>query len=187
MPDFETKVQSCITAFSSKILLISPIIDHMPPDVQRYDEPLLPFAKFVIQNTRDLVAGYMFDLPRYMALGAVGMIALERSIDYVGDAHITILDGRFAHPDFAIVMDENAFGVDAVTLAAGTDIKPFLKRADRGAFAIVDAVSADDLHSFDGLTFRLHSQARLTLAGTDVLYAGRGGNFVADLRAALAT
>ena len=63
--------------------------------MQRYDEPFLPFGKALIDTTKDLVAGYVFDLEAYLVPGAAGMIALERTIGYVPSDLVTILHGGF--------------------------------------------------------------------------------------------
>lgn len=143
MTSFYDKLRAaCLERESRVALLIVPRIDKLPPHIARYDEPFLPFGKEIIRATRDLVAAYVFDLPSYMALGAVGMVALERTIDYATDSAVTILHGAFALDSFAIVSDENAFGVDAVTLAPGMARDPFVRRADRGAF-VIDAWAGD--------------------------------------------
>jgi hypothetical protein len=143
MISFYDKLRAvCMERDSRVALLIVPRIDKLPPHIARYDEPFLPFGKEIVRATRDLVAAYVFDLPSYMALGAVGMVALERTIDYATDSAVTILHGAFALDAFTIVSDENAFGVDAVTLAPGMAWEPFVTRADRGAF-VIDAWAGD--------------------------------------------
>jgi hypothetical protein len=128
--------------------LIAPRIEKMPYGIMRYDEPFLPFGKAIIDASKALVSAYVFDLAAYMALGAVGMVALERTIDYAGQDVITILHGAFGSPDFALVSDENAYGMDAVTIVQGVMPTRFMERQDRMAF-ILDSGTPTD--STDGV------------------------------------
>jgi hypothetical protein len=117
MPEFVSKVQSIVESRTSKIvLLLSPVIEQMPLPIQRYDEPLLPFGKAMIDATRDVVCGYAFDLEAYLVPGAAGIIALERTINYVPDHVITILHGTFFTPSATSIMSKTGLNVDAVTV-----------------------------------------------------------------------
>lgn len=117
-------------------LWLAPRIDQLPLAIQRFDEPLLPYGKAIINATRDLVCAYIFDLAAYLRLGAAGAIALERTIDYAGGEQITILHGGFALADLAILSDENAFGVDALTVTTSEAVEACLTRLDRGVFRL---------------------------------------------------
>jgi hypothetical protein len=121
MPDlqdaFVPKLQQVIESRQSKIiLLLSPVLEQMPLPVQRYDEPLLPFGKAIIDATRDVICGYAFDMEAYLVPGAAGMIALERTINYVPDEMITILHGTFFTSSALSIMSTTGFNVDAVTI-----------------------------------------------------------------------
>jgi hypothetical protein len=100
---------------STLALQIAPRLSRLPLPIQRYDDPFLPFGKSVIQATRDLVCAYVFDFPAYLAIGAAGAIALERTIAYAGRDVITILDGAFGSAEYLTLMDETAFNADAIT------------------------------------------------------------------------
>lgn len=170
-------------------LLIVPRIEKMPYGIMRYDEPFLPFGKAIIDATEGLVCAMVFDLASYMALGAVGMVALERTIDYVPHDIVTILHGAFGSADFAVVMDENAYGVDAVTITPQIPVTRFVERSDRMAFVIdrgQPTPEGDGVGRFwinhDLMT--LGSQ-RLNVTNESFLYKHRGENFKAELRAEL--
>ncbi|MBC8171327.1 MAG: hypothetical protein H7X77_06630 [Anaerolineae bacterium] len=117
-------------------LWLAPRLEQLPLSIQRFDEPLLPYGKAVINASRDRVCAYIFDLASYLRLGAAGAIALERTIDFAGGDHITILHGGFALPDLAVVSDENAFGVDALTVVNEECVDACLMRLDRGVFRL---------------------------------------------------
>jgi hypothetical protein len=181
MPDFYEKLRAASLRNRSNLALsIVPRIDKLPPHIARYDEPFLPFGKTIISATRDFVAAYFFDLPAYMALGAVGMVALERTIDYAAGSAITVLHGAFALNDFVVVMDENAFGVDAVTLSHGAHRDVFTERPEFGAF-VIDAWAGDRFETQTGrlvcgdLTLQVTSEA--------FLYQHRQEDFAAVLAA----
>src|SRR4051812_25649910 len=96
---------------------MSPRLTKMPLPMQRYDDPFLPFGKAIIAATQDLVCAYVFDLAAYLAIGAAGAVALERTIAFVGENNLTVLHAWFA--DSGYISAAEAFGVDAVTLADG--------------------------------------------------------------------
>ncbi len=152
--------------------MLSPQLAQMPLPMQRYDDPLLPFSKAIMNATRDLVCAYVFDFAAYLALGAAGAIALERSIAYAGtdDATVTILDAPFvgsAYVDAAV-----AFGMDAVTLVSETDAEAYR------------AAGIEPLIVSDGLEEAL-GRAGMRLVGREALHAGRGDDFAEQVRAAV--
>ncbi len=105
--------------------------------MQRFDEPFLPFGKAVIATTADLVCAYVFHLASYLALGAAGAVALERTIAYVPSGVIKILHGPSATADYVLAITETAFDVHAVTLVSTVEsatIAAYVQRADQGVF-----------------------------------------------------
>lgn len=99
-----------------RLLWVNPKFATLPVSIQRYDEPLYPYSKALVQATHDLVCGYIFDLAHFLAFGAAGAVALERSMRYVEKSHVVILHGYFAHADYAHLIDAVAFGGDAMTV-----------------------------------------------------------------------
>lgn len=87
--------------------------------VTRWDDPVLPFNKRIIDATADLVCAYKPNLGFYLQWGASGVIALERTIAYIPADIPIILDakiGDIGHTQAAWgrgLFDE--WGVDAVT------------------------------------------------------------------------
>jgi orotidine-5'-phosphate decarboxylase len=88
--------------------------------VARWDEPVLPFNKAIIEATADLVCAYKPNLGFYLQWGAAGVIALERTIAYIPRHIPVILDcktGDIGHTQAA--WGRGAFeqwAVDAVTV-----------------------------------------------------------------------
>lgn len=102
---------------------LDPQPDKLPLEaVWKWDEPLLPFNKAIIDATADLVCAYKPNMGFYMQWGAAGIIALERTIAYIPKHIPVILDCKIGD----IGHTQSAWGaglfdhwqVDAVTVSA---------------------------------------------------------------------
>lgn len=99
---------------------LDPMPGRMPLPALRWDEPVLPFNKAIIDATQDLVCAYKPNLGFYLQWGAAGVIALERTIAYIPNDIPIILDcktGDIGSTQAAWgvgLFDE--WGVDAVTV-----------------------------------------------------------------------
>jgi hypothetical protein len=125
------KHDSCTLAIG-----LAPSLKNLPYSIQSYDDPFLPLGKAIIDATHELVCAYVFDLAAYLALGAAGAVALERTIAYVPGRIVKILHGPFATGDYAQAAFEEAFNVDAVTLIPTLDralIAAYLEQSHHGA------------------------------------------------------
>ncbi len=119
------------------------VISNGPAPMHLHDEPMLPFARAIIEATQDLVCAYKPNLGFFLAEGAAGIVALERIVRSI-PAHIPIiLDGKFG--DIGNTAEAYArgafeqFNADAVTLApymGGDSVKPFLKYPGKAAFVL---------------------------------------------------
>jgi len=181
---------------SDLALFIRPRLSDMPLPMKRLDDPFLPFAREIIEATRDLVVAYMFDLSAYLALGAAGAIALERTVNYAASDSILILHGPFSGAHYASITDEQAFPCDAVTLSDSQHIDAYLKRRDRSAFVLnnrsVQHLDAPDNGGYLWVetaalsTIGLQGEViTLRLFGDDVVYAGSGDDYLVRAREAL--
>jgi len=177
-------------------LILAPRIERLPLPIQTYDDPFLPFGKAIINATRDLVTAYLFDLAAYLALGAAGAIALERTINYAGGDAITVLHGAFASSAYARINDEGGFNADAVTLIDNQHVEVFLSRPDRGVFIIrtgepkmMDAPARMGIYWQEmgllTISDRVGEAINLRILGDSVLYAGVGDDFAEQTRAAV--
>ena len=61
------------------------VVADNPLPMLTEDEPMLPFARAIIEATQDLVCAYTVDLAYFFAEGAAGMVALERIVRAVPD------------------------------------------------------------------------------------------------------
>jgi orotidine-5'-phosphate decarboxylase len=187
---FSAKLAAIQAQNQSEIgLVIAPQLERLPLPIQRYDDPFFPFGKAIIGATHDLVCAYIFDLAAYLALGAAGAIALERTIDYAGSEIITILHGAFALPAFAQLSDENSFGVDALTINDKRYIETFTARPDRGVFILSTCKTApnnkrdrEGIYWLEDNLLTIGCEEERILQIRTVVYAGQGDDFTQVLR-----
>src|SRR5258708_24811605 len=130
---------------STLAVALAPVINRLPYEIQRYDDPFLPFGKAVIDATADLACAYVFRLGAYLALGGAGAVALERTIAYVPAGAIKILHGPFANADYVNAAFEDGFGADAVTLvmAISSTTVLYLQAEGHGVFVAEHDKAAD--------------------------------------------
>lgn len=183
---------------TSRALLLRPRVAQLPLPIQKYDDPFLPFGKAIISATQAHVCAYVFDVAAYLALGAAGAVALERTIAYARADHdtLTVLHGPFATPDYAEAAGQGGFGVDAVTVTGDELLEPYT-RSDLGAFTMRTGQSPviiplpGDAGVFwpDADLFTMLSPSdhhlQMRLAGERILYAGRGDDYADRVRLAL--
>jgi orotidine-5'-phosphate decarboxylase len=125
---------------------LDPQPDKLPLEaVARWDEPVLPFNKAIIEATADLVCAYKPNLGFYLQWGAAGITALERTIAYIPSHIPVILDcktGDIGHTQAA--WGRGAFeqwGVDAVTVnpfVGAEAVLPMIgERPDKAVYILV--------------------------------------------------
>ncbi len=103
-------------------LWVKPELIKMPLPIQRFDDPFLPFGRAIFQATQDLISVYILDLASYFALGAPGIIALERTIAMIAVSESAVLlHGPFWGTDFLPALSDHALNVDAATLVRSED------------------------------------------------------------------
>lgn len=166
-------------------LYIEPHLATIPPEIARYDDPFLPYMRAIFAATHDLVCAYVFSFPAYLALGAAGAIALERSIALAVATHITIIDGQFASEAYVSVWDDGAFAADAMTFAPG-NVTTGIARSDRQAFVVSDHESGGARYEPSRRTFMLPN-AEIALLPADTLFRARSLDFEQALRRVVAS
>ena len=181
---------------SDLALLIRPRLNSMPLPLKRHDDPFLPFAKEIISATQSMVVAFVLDLSAFLALGAAGAIALERTVNFAASDNVLILHGPFSSAHFAGITDEQAFPCDAVTLSDSQHIDSYLQRSDRSAFVInnrsVQHLDAPDNGGYLWVEAAALSTIGLTgevitlrLFGDDVVYASSGEDYINRARETL--
>lgn len=121
------------------LIVLSPQPFSIPIRIQHYDDPVFPFGKQIIDATKDLVCGYIFDFCSYLGWGACGIIALERTLAYAMNDSFNIIHGSFANPRYLVMLDDGVFGADGITVS-----RLFIEKLD-GELPIEYRVFAVDL------------------------------------------
>jgi len=186
-PVFVQKLQdSQVKSQSDIALFLNPQLVKMPLPMKLHDDPFFPFGRAIINATQKRVCAYVFDLASYLRLGAAGAIALERTIGYVSSDVVTILHGQFAGDGYVEIVEEDAFNVDAVTIADAADIDTYTYREDRAAFVVRKDSYSDEIASKfpcfwmddDLLTIPASQNIiRMRLVGENVLYTSHGEDY----------
>jgi orotidine-5'-phosphate decarboxylase len=150
-------------------------VANTPLPLQYNDEPMLPFARAIIEATQDLVCAYKPNLGFYLAEGAAGMVALERIVRAIPPDIPIILDAKFGDiGNTAKAYARGAFEqfhADAVTLSPymGSDsVKPFLADKDRAVF-VTARTSNPNAGEFQGLKV-IHESSPMATNVAHTLY-----------------
>ncbi|MBK9122687.1 MAG: hypothetical protein IPM16_06140 [Chloroflexi bacterium] len=178
MRDISDKVHGIAAQKRLLALYISPRFDYLPIEAQRYDEPLLPYGRLILEATGEYLGAVVFDLAAYARFGGTGTVALERSIRLFSESALTVIDGPFADPAFAALLDDLSFGPDAITVV-GDSWDTFVPNARLIATANngFRTVKWFDLHI---------GSAMFQLAGSPLLDEARSLDFRTSLRIAAA-
>lgn len=117
-------------------------ITKIPKHLLAEADPVFAFNKAIIDATGDLCVSYKINTAFYEALGVKGWEAMEKTVNYIGNAHFKIADAK--RGDIGNTSDQYAkaffetMPFDAITVAPymGEDsVKPFLHHT--GKWAIV--------------------------------------------------
>ncbi len=120
---------------------LAPVASELPLAYLRFDEPALPYGRDLISATAGSVCGWAFDLAAYLAYGAAGVIALERTLALATGQGITILHGAFAIPDYARLLD-GPLRFDAYTVNDNSVCAAYTQQPHIGVFV----VQTDQVH-----------------------------------------
>jgi len=153
VPSFRERWQAAQARSGGNLAIgIAPALDKLPAAVAKIDDPFLPLGKLIINTTADLTCAYVFHLSAYLAIGAAGIIALERTLAYVPSGILKVLHAPFASAEYVRAAFEDALGADAVTLSSPDFAPPYLAQARHGAFvphgATVSAALSEQLGTY---------------------------------------
>ena len=117
-------------------------IRKIPAHLQNSPDAIFQFNKQIIDATRDLCIAYKINTAFYEAEGLKGWEAMEKTVEYIGDAHFRIADAKRGDIGNTSSLYARAFfeqmPFDAVTVAPymGEDsVRPFLEY--KGKWTIV--------------------------------------------------
>ncbi len=168
---------------------LDPQPDLLPVEALKWDEPVLPFNRRIIEATADLVCAYKPNLGFYLQWGAAGVIALERTIAAIPGHIPVILDakiGDIGNTQAAWgrgLFDE--WGVDAITVNpfVGADaVRPLLAGRPQKAVYVLARTSnpgapqlQGDLNAGEGLSAAVLREAGRWLGEDDKSMNGHCG------------
>lgn len=187
---FVDRAEDLANKTSPCVLVLKPDLRKLPLPIQRFDDPFLPFTRAVVESTQDLLAGYILDFPAYLAMGAAGARALERSIGVIGKDRLKILHGPFAGPHYSAMMEATAFAVDAVTICSSADLSHYLNQPPYAAFVLEtdgpDTVQQGGKYMMSNNRLLLYQDStpilELQVLDDSFLYTGRGEDFANQIR-----
>ncbi len=176
-------------------LLLNPQFEQLPLPITRHDDPFFPFSRAVVDTTKDLVCAYVFDLASYMAMGAAGVVALERAIRYARADAPTILHGAFSGQGYSRMADATGFGVDAITIARRQDLTFYLENPPHAAFFADYADIPAEVTTRGGVYYiqqkrmQLHHGTgeviHMVVTDDDLLTVGKLDDYAEQIRAAV--
>jgi len=146
-----------------KAIWISPELDKLPLPIQRFDEPFFPLSKSIIRTTTSNVGVYIFNFAAFLATGAAGIVALERSIAYALDTAIVILHGPFSGSQYTVLADEISFTISALTVTSKANLDFYLDNPPYSAFLWTDS----SIDSADIERGGIMNHEKLSLRNTD--------------------
>jgi orotidine-5'-phosphate decarboxylase len=133
---------------------LDPTLERLRVDFRKWDEPILPYNRAIIDATADLVCAYKPNLGFYLQWGAAGVIALERTIAYIPRHIPVILDcktGDIGHTQAAWahgLFDE--WQVDAVTInpfVGSESVLPMIgQRPDKAVYILARTSNQSAVH-----------------------------------------
>lgn len=142
--DFMTKLRNASRDNQSLLCIGLDPDPRLMPEVD-----VIQFNRDIIDATVDLVCAYKPNLAFYQALGIDGLVALEKTRQYIPKQIPVIGDAK--HGDIGNSAQQyakaifDAFGFDAVTVNPylGQDsLKPFIDRHDKGVFILCKTSNA---------------------------------------------
>ncbi len=144
MTAFGERLQAALAAAESPLCIGLDIVEErLPAVVRREPEPVLAFARAIIEATADLVCAYKPNLAFYERLGSRGFDLLRQILASIPRPILTIADAKrgdiaSSAAAYAQALFEH-FGFDACTVnpyLGGEALQPFLDRPDRGVFVL---------------------------------------------------
>jgi len=136
---------------------LDPQPEFMPVEAVKWDEPVLPFNRRIIEATADLVCAYKPNLGFYLQWGAAGVIALERTIAAIPNHIPVIFDAKIGDiGNTQVAWGRGLFdewGVDAITVNpyVGADaVRPLLAGRPAKAVYVLARTSNPGAPQFQG-------------------------------------
>jgi uridine monophosphate synthetase len=149
MTFFESLERTALRNRSLVCVGLDPQPERIPEPFRGAPDPIFAFNRHIVDQTRDLVCAYKPNYAFYEALGIAGLMALRRTVDYIGDDAPVILDvkrgdiGNTGQAYAAAAFEVWGAGAATVSPYMGRDsIEPFSAYAERGVFVLCHTSNA---------------------------------------------
>jgi orotidine-5'-phosphate decarboxylase len=179
---------------SNLIVGLDPDIEKIPEIFLKYENPIMEFNKSVINASKEIVAGYKFNIAFYEVLMGNGMDIIAKSLSFIPKNCVTICDAKRGDiPNTSEMYAKTYFDnlcFDAVTLSPymGLDsVEPFLKRKDKFVYilALTSNKGSSDfqkIKSGNTYLFEIIVKKYLKMYGTDQTGFIFGANHLSDIK-----
>ena len=159
--NFGEKLNNIIQKKNSLLCVgLDTVLERIPAEIRRQDNPLFAFNKAIIDATADFAAAYKVNTAFYEAYGVQGWRALKQTFDYLPESTISIADAKRGDIGNTAKMYARALfedlGAEAITvnpLMGKDSVSPFLENPEKGVFFLCltsNPGSADLQHFSDG-------------------------------------
>lgn len=138
------KLQNIILKTSSNVIIGLDSDETKFPDFfSKYKNPVSEFNKFIIESTKDIVAGYKLNMAFYEYLEETGIEAVRETLKAIPDETVKICDakrgdiGNTSEMYAATYFDKYNFDSITASPYIGVDgIEPFLKRKNKLVYVL---------------------------------------------------
>lgn len=151
--NYNVKLKNIISKNKSNLVIgLDSDLMKLPDLFLKYKNPVAVFNKLIIDNTKDIAAGYKLNVAFYECLLEEGIIAIRHTLNFIPEEMITICDAKRGDIDNSAEMyartffDEYNFDSITVNPYMGEDsVAPFLGRKDK--FVYILALTSNTGHS----------------------------------------
>jgi len=142
---YTTKLKKIIKKNNSHLVIgLDTDVNKIPKFFLKYKNPELQFNKLIIQSTKELVAGYKFNMAFYEAMDLKGFDTLKHSLGSIPADSIKICDAKRGDIENSDELYARAYydnlDFDSITFNPylGRDsIMPFTKRKDKLTYVLI--------------------------------------------------
>lgn len=151
--NYTDKLKNIVSKNKSNLVIgLDPDLKKLPDMFLKYKNPVAVFNRLIIENTKDIVAGYKLNSAFYECLLEEGIVAIWHTLNLIPDDTIKICDAKRGDIDNSAEMYARTFfddyNFDSVTLSPymGEDsVAPFIRRKNK--FAYILALTSNTGHS----------------------------------------
>lgn len=151
--NYTDKLKNIVSKNKSNLVIgLDPDLKKLPDMFLKYKNPVAVFNRLIIENTKDIVAGYKLNSAFYECLLEEGIVAIWHTLNLIPEDTIKICDAKRGDIDNSAEMYARTFfddyNFDSVTLSPymGEDsVAPFIWRKNK--FVYILALTSNKGHN----------------------------------------